>query len=125
MHEWALAESVVKTVGLNKELKGKKISIIIGELQDINLEIFEFALNELIKDRKLEMNYCVVVEDAVFKCNNCGFEFSMKEVTKKDKMEKENIHFIPEMVKVFVKCPNCASVDFEIIRGRGIKISYE
>ena len=125
MHEWALAESVVKTFELNKDLHNKSINVIIGELQDVDISIFEFALNEIIKDRNIKMKWKIVIEDAFFKCNNCGFEFTMKEVLKRNKMEKENIHFIPEMVKAFVKCPKCRSVDFEIIKGRGVKLSYE
>jgi len=125
MHEWALAESVVKTVELNDEFKNKKIDVIVGELQDVDIEVFEFALNELMKNKEIKMKLRIVVEESSFKCNNCGFEFSMKEVLKRNKMERENIHFIPEMVKAFVKCPKCKSIDFEIIKGRGVKLSYE
>ena len=125
MHEWALAESVIKTVESEKKLRDKKIDIIVAELQEIDIEIFKFALKEILKDRKIKMEWRIVIEDAFFKCNNCGFEFSMKEINRRNKMEKENIHFIPEMVKVFVRCPKCKSVDFEIVRGRGVKLAYE
>lgn len=125
MHEWALAESVIKTVETKPELKNKKIKVLLGELQDIDEEIFSFAMDELLKQRKSDIKYSIVVDEAAFKCNECGREFFMSEITKKSKAERENIHFIPEMVKAFVKCPGCGSIDFDIVRGRGVMISYE
>ena len=53
MHEWALAEAVIATVIEYSRKEGleevTKIKIKIGELQQIETEIFEFALNELTK----------------------------------------------------------------------------
>ncbi|TEU07589.1 hydrogenase nickel insertion protein HypA, partial [Candidatus Bathyarchaeota archaeon] len=51
MHEWALAEAVVSTTLKIAEEKGLKeiieLKIKIGELQQIDQEIFEFALSQL------------------------------------------------------------------------------
>ena len=53
MHEWALAESIVLTaLDAAKKEKMKKITEIdiqIGELQQIEQDIFEFAIEEIIK----------------------------------------------------------------------------
>ncbi|MCW4052076.1 MAG: hydrogenase/urease maturation nickel metallochaperone HypA, partial [Candidatus Bathyarchaeota archaeon] len=50
MHEWALAEAVVSTSVRIAEEKGLKeiieLKIKIGELQQIDQEIFEFALSQ-------------------------------------------------------------------------------
>ncbi|MEF3281047.1 MAG: hydrogenase nickel incorporation protein HypA [Elusimicrobiota bacterium] len=124
MHEWALAESVILSIEENS-LKNKKIRIIVGELQSIDREIFKFAIDEILKQKKYNLDYKIKVEKAGFKCNNCGNKFSISEVLKKTDDERENIHFVPEMVKAFVKCPKCKSVDFEIIKGRGVSLSYE
>ncbi len=97
----------------------------MGELQAIDMEVFKFAMEEILKQNKKKINYKIVVEESEFKCNSCGKDFSMSEVKKKSEEEKENIHFIPEMVKAFVKCPKCKSIDFEIIKGRGVSLGYE
>ncbi|HOJ86677.1 MAG TPA: hydrogenase nickel incorporation protein HypA [Elusimicrobiales bacterium] len=125
MHEWALAESVIKTINEKKEFVGKKVIVYMGELQAIDMEVFKFAMEEILKQNKKKINYKIVVEESEFKCNSCGKDFSMSEVKKKSEEEKENIHFIPEMVKAFVKCPKCKSIDFEIIKGRGVSLGYE
>lgn len=125
MHEWALAESVIKTINEKKEFVGKKVIVYMGELQAIDMEVFKFAMEEILKQNKKKIDYKIVVEESEFKCNSCGKDFSMSEVKKKSEEEKENIHFIPEMVKAFVKCPNCKSIDFEIIKGRGVSLGYE
>ena len=54
MHEWALAESILTAAtDAAKKEKLKKITeikIIIGELQQIEQDIFEFALDSIIKE---------------------------------------------------------------------------
>ncbi|MEW6012768.1 MAG: hydrogenase nickel incorporation protein HypA [Elusimicrobiales bacterium] len=125
MHEWALAESVIKTVNEKKEFVGKKVIVYMGELQAIDMEVFKFAMEEISKQNKKKIDFKIVIEESKFKCNSCGKDFSMSEVKKKSEEEKENIHFIPEMVKAFVKCPKCKSIDFEIIKGRGVSLGYE
>ncbi len=125
MHEWALAESVIKTAENKKEFRDKKIIIYLGELQNIDMEIFRFAMDELIKQRNIKLNYKFEIQKAEFKCNKCGEDFDIEEVKDKSDDEKENIHFIPEMVKAFIKCPKCKSVDFEIVKGRGVGVGIE
>ena len=54
MHEWALAESIILTV-INESKKKKlkiinEINISIGELQQIELDIFDFAIKEILKE---------------------------------------------------------------------------
>ncbi|MCX5786164.1 MAG: hydrogenase nickel incorporation protein HypA [Elusimicrobia bacterium] len=129
MHEWALAESVVKTAAEHsKNEKLKKLSevgVVFGELQAIDQEIFSFALKELVKnnDKISACKFKVINEPAAFKCKVCGKEFSLKSLKKTD-VEAEYIHFIPEMAHTFLKCPKCASPDFEITAGRGVYIKY-
>ncbi|ENO11820.1 Zn finger protein HypA/HybF (possibly regulating hydrogenase expression), partial [Thermoplasmatales archaeon SCGC AB-539-C06] len=53
MHEWAIAESILVAAVEAAEKERLKIiseiKIIIGELQQIEHDIFEFALEEIIK----------------------------------------------------------------------------
>ncbi len=128
MHEWALAEAIVNSV--IKEAQDKNLrkvdllSIKVGEIQQIDLEVFDFALKELSKDTILD-GAKVKYKDypAILFCNVCGNEWSYRESFEKLKdEEKEAIHFIPETIHVYIRCPKCKSVDFEIKEGRGIWI---
>jgi len=128
MHEWALAESVVKTAaeyaGREKLRSVTEVSVLLGELQAIDKEIFVFALKELVNSSFKGLASCkfkIIVEPAAFKCKSCAKEFSLKTLKKTD-AESENIHFIPEMAHAFLKCPECGTPDFEVTAGRGVSI---
>ena len=129
MHEWALAESVIKTAvehaGVEKLKKLKETGIVFGELQAIVKDIFIFALEELRKQfpAAKDCRFKIVNEPAAFRCKACAHEFPLKGL-KKTKDEAEFIHFVPEMAHTFMKCPKCGSPDFEIAKGRGVSINY-
>lgn len=127
MHEWALGDSVIRAAekirteqGLNKI---GSITVVLGEVQEITpevfIEIFEemkrqyegFEKTELILER----------EDAELRCRNCGeiFGFNRQELSFEI---SENIHFVPETLGFYIKCPSCKSEDFEIVKGRGVYI---
>lgn len=122
MHEWALAESVVKTVLENDVLKERRVKILLGKLQAIEKEIFEFALDEIMKQRGIRFDFVIEEVEPQFRCLSCLKVFDLNSTNSYGDVEKENIHFIPEMVKCFIKCPGCGSVDFEIIKGRGVSL---
>ena len=129
MHEWALAESVIKTAvehsGADKFKVLKEAGVVFGELQAIDKEIFVFALEELRKQYPGARNckFKIIAEPAAFLCKACSHKFSLKAL-KKTNEEAEFIHFVPEMAHTFLKCPKCKSPDFEIAAGRGVHISY-
>jgi len=130
MHEWALAEAVVSTALKTSKKEGlKKIThlrIKIGELQQIDTEIFKFALKEvllpqnpIIKGVRIELEK----EECILKCKVCGTKWSFSEAVKRISAgECESIHFIPEVAHVYIRCPGCKSPDFEIAEGRGVWI---
>jgi len=130
MHEWALAESVLTTSleAADKE-KLKKITEIviqIGELQQIEQDIFEYALNEIIKAQSGKLKNVKIlmkIEKGKLKCKICEHVWSFRNMKKRlSGDESEAIHFIPEVVFVHARCPNCGSPDFEITSGRGVSI---
>ncbi|MEA3432183.1 MAG: hydrogenase nickel incorporation protein HypA [candidate division WOR-3 bacterium] len=130
MHEWALAEGVIDTtVKVSKERKLKEITrvvITLGELQQIDEEIFKFALREIIKPASIfkKTEFKFEKEKAALRCKVCGTEWKFSDVLSKlDDVEAESIHFIPEMSHVYMKCPGCGSRDFEIVKGRGVWIA--
>jgi len=128
MHEWALADSVITSaLDFSKKEKLKKISqvnIVFGELQNIDKEIFMFAIEELLKSANKIISsskFKISNESAKFKCKVCLTEFTLNQV-KKTEDEAEYIHFIPEMAHTYLKCPKCKSPDFDLIAGRGVSI---
>jgi len=131
MHEWALAESIlVAAVDAAEKEKIKKlteITIGLGELQQIAMDVFEFALDELIKDHKDELGDVKIkikIIKSNLRCNNCGNTWKFSDMKNKiTDDEGEAIHFIPEVAFVHSRCPKCGSPDFEITSGRGVSIT--
>lgn len=128
MHEWALAEAVIATAIEESRKEGVKeiteIKLKIGELQQMELEVFKFALDELAKEQdELLMNVKIEMETepAIFKCRVCGHEWDFDEAGLSDDAG-EAVHFAPEVAHAYVRCASCKSPDFEVIQGRGVLI---
>ncbi|MCD6171961.1 MAG: hydrogenase nickel incorporation protein HypA [Thermoplasmata archaeon] len=124
MHEWALAEAVISTVKEIAEKENfsmvKQVNIKIGELQGIEIDIFEFALKELLQGNLKNAEIRIKVVKTKFRCNVCGYEWKFDESKNLDEEARESIHFIPEVVFAYTRCPKCGSPDFEIMEGRGV-----
>lgn len=125
MHEWALAEAVISTVSQIAEKEELKevveVKIKVGELQQIELDILEFALSQLKTFKLKNAKFDIETVKAELKCRVCGHEW----IFKKEKIDKETaeaIHFVPEIAHTYIKCPKCGSPDFEMLHGRGIWI---
>ena len=131
MHEWALAESILTAaIDAAKKEKLKKITeikICIGELQQIEQDIFEFALEGIIQEQggKLKnVKIKIETEKSTLKCKSCENTWSFDDMKKKlNEDESEAIHFLPEVAFVHTRCPKCGSPDFEITKGRGVTIT--
>ena len=131
MHEWALAESIltaaVEAAEKEKLKKITEIKIGMGELQQIEQDIFEFALDEIIKSQGDKLKNVKIKIETVksnLRCKNCDHTWKFSDMKKKlDEDESEAIHFIPEVAFVHTRCPKCGSPDFEITSGRGVSIT--
>ena len=131
MHEWALAESIVmaavETAQKEKLKTITEVTVHIGELQQIEKEIFLFALNELAKSQKPKIKndaFHLKTEKSTLTCKTCGHCWKYSDMKKKlNETETESIHFIPEVVFVHARCPSCGSPDFEITKGRGVTLT--
>ncbi|MFW0859089.1 MAG: hydrogenase nickel incorporation protein HypA [Dehalococcoidia bacterium] len=128
MHEWALAEGVISTALQVAEREGLNeitaIKIKMGELQQIDLEIFELALSEIrqsqtsmVANARTELER----EAAVLKCRVCGREWAFGDALLAEE-ERESIHFLPEIAHTYITCPECKSPDFQFVKGRGVWI---
>lgn len=130
MHEWALADGVIATaikVAKEKDLeKVTEIKIKMGQLQQVENETLDFAFKELIRQNEFFLDGVKIVyekENAVFKCRVCGRKWEMSNaLLMLEEDDRESIHFIPEMAHMHLKCPECGSPDFEILKGRGVWI---
>lgn len=123
MHEWALAEAVITAASQYAEKEGikevKEVEIKVGELQQIELDILEFALSQLKPASFKDAKFRITIEKAELKCRVCGHKWLFNQ-QKLDKNTAEAIHFVPEIAHTYIKCPKCGSPDFEILEGRGI-----
>ncbi len=129
MHEWALAQSVIEaTLEVAKDkniLAVEEVVLSIGELQDIDMDVFYYAINQIKEqyDSIRNAEFVHETEPAILRCNNCGHEWEYGEsVGSLSDEERENIHFIPETIHIYVHCPECNGVDFKVIKGRGVFI---
>ena len=130
MHEWALAEAVISTALKAAERERLKritrIRIKMGELQQIDIEIFESLLKEIIqfespllKKTEIELEK----ESAILKCRVCEHQWAFGDALEGlSDEDSELIHFVPEMAHVYIRCPTCKSPDFEVVKGRGVWI---
>ena len=126
MHEWAIAEGIIKAVEeqLESGVRPSRIVVVVGELQNLDLEVMrgylDPALSELASGASLEYE----IEEARFECRFCGFKWSLKESVLTDE-ERELIHFLPEAFHAFMRCPRCGSRDIKVTSGRGVRLMIE
>jgi hydrogenase nickel incorporation protein HypA/HybF len=127
--ELALADAVVKAALSAADDAGivrlERIVVKVGELQQIEKDLFEFSLTNVMpaRDPRLaDVTFDVQDEPVLFKCRNCEEEYGRSDTEIGDEPE-EAIHFIPELAHAFARCPRCNSPDFEIVQGRGITLA--
>jgi hydrogenase nickel incorporation protein HypA/HybF len=123
MHEWALAEAIITAATQIAEQEGLKevteIKIRVGELQQIELDILEFALSQIKPAHFRNAQFRMVIDEAKLKCRVCSNQWTFSK-EKLDDTSAEAIHFVPEIAHTYIKCPKCGSPDFEILQGRGV-----
>jgi hydrogenase nickel incorporation protein HypA/HybF len=123
MHEWALAEAVIKTATEIAQKEGLKqvteVTVKIGELQQVERPIFRFALAQLKPASLKNAKFRVSTAKTTLKCRACATIWKYDK-NKVDKGTAEAIHFVPEVAHTFIKCRKCGSPDFEIAEGRGV-----
>lgn len=132
MHEWALAESVVQSVREEWENHGTpslvSVTIVFGELQNIERDIFFTGLSEFLGDLPFSPDiFHIETESVLFACNACGKEWGLESAGNGSgnglgPAEREAIHFVPESACAYIACPSCESKDFFIKAGRGVSI---
>jgi hydrogenase nickel incorporation protein HypA/HybF len=127
MHEWALADAVLEAT--TAALAGRapaclrSVTILLGELQAIEREVFDLALKTLLEEKPFrQAAFLVETEPASFQCRACAGTWDLAEVQSLDDESREAIHFLPEAAHAYMSCPSCGSPDFTLLRGRGVSI---
>jgi hydrogenase nickel incorporation protein HypA/HybF len=129
MHEFALAEAVVRAVLQTAESEGMtavtRVAVRVGELQSIQRDTFEFALQQVRGEDPRMAGAAMEVEivPARFACRDCEHVFTLAETGERDADAREAIHFVPELAHAFMRCPACGSPDFDVADGRGVDIA--
>ncbi len=124
VHEWALAEAIANYIReyVGEKTVLKKLTISLGELQSIDKDILDFALKEILRSMGItvqELDY--EIEEVILKCRKCNYEWKLnKNIFSENVLEA--VHFVPEIIHSYFKCPKCGSRDFEVVRGRGLRI---
>jgi hydrogenase nickel incorporation protein HypA/HybF len=99
------------------------VTIVVGELQAIEREIFDAALNTLLEERPFrQAEFVVETEPASFQCRACSTAWALAGIAGLDEESREAIHFLPEAAHAFISCPSCGSPDFAVAKGRGVGI---
>ncbi len=120
VHEWALAESIVLYIKQQGYASIKKLRVSIGVLQSIDKEILEYALRELAHEYGVKIGEVELVDEyLLLKCSICGFEWSINPGEISEDV-REAVHFIPEAIYAYYRCPRCGSLDYNIVKGRGV-----
>ena len=123
MHEWALAEAVLaaaQQIAEKEKLKEiKEVTIKIGEMQQVERRILQFALSQLKPASFKNSKFQILKAKTELKCRVCGNTWLFRK-QKLDESTAEAIHFVPEVAHTYIKCPECGSPDFEISEGRGV-----
>lgn len=106
MHEIGLVNDIIDSIKAKLKYSGedpsvKKILIVIGELEHVTPEHFEFHFKEHTKGtylEKAELNFKRA--KAIFKCKACGHEYEAGESE--------------------IGCPKCGSKLSSVISGSGV-----
>lgn len=129
MHEFALADAVVKTAlrvaGDAGITQIERIHVSVGELQQIRRDLFEFSLSEVLPRDVPALagtQFEVTVEEVGFRCRVCGTAFDRADADGVGAEALEAVHMVPELAHAYFRCPGCRSPDFEIVAGRGITL---
>lgn len=128
MHELSLVEGIIDAVqDTARERNGKvrSFNVLVGELAQFDVRLIRELLAELKKGTQLDGAKVVVkLEKSKFRCLGCNSEWGFDDLVGQLKgSEKEMVHFLPELLSSYSKCPTCSKSYFEIERGRSVRIA--
>lgn len=127
MHESVIALGIVREIDKYVRISGSPaiIKVVLGELQNVDEVVLNEYLRMYLEEQGLsDVKYMFEWEKARFRCSVCSYEWSLDELELTES-EREAIHFLPEAIYTYVKCPRCGSKVYEVLAGRGVRIIIE
>ena len=127
MHELSLVEGIIQAVSeVADERRGKvrSFEVRVGELAQFDIRLIKELLTELKAGTELEgATVAVLPERCRVRCKSCNSEWRFTDLAGDLQDEgKEMVHFFPELLASFCKCPACSKSYFEILEGRSVRI---
>ena len=131
MHEWALAEAIVRTVAQQAAQQGirrvLRVQVQIGQMQQIRPETLERLVREVVAQEYPQVSgadFRFRIVPTRLSCRRCGHRWPLAEALEAlDPDAREAIHFLPELAHSYLRCPECGSPDFQMEEGRGVTIA--
>lgn len=119
MHEFATAQSIVRTVSraafMNKAKKITEIRLELGEFTFVNPEQLKFVFEIAAKDSPADGAKLLITKTpGKIKCPACGYQGGLK-------YTGPEIHS-PAAAAFVLDCPKCENKGTEIIGGRELRI---
>lgn len=107
MHELSVAQNIIETVteyALKNNAKSvSEVVLIIGTISGVIPETLSFALDVCVKNTLLEnAEIKIEIVKAKARCLNCLKKFEMEDI--------------------YMICPHCCSVKYEITEGKELKV---
>ena len=107
MHELSIAQNIIEIVEEHAKklhaLAVSEVELDIGLVSGVIPETLEFVMDVAVKDTLLEgAKIKINVIPAKAKCLNCLKDFEIDEI--------------------YTMCPHCGSLQFEIVRGKELKV---
>lgn len=128
MHELSLVEGILDAVREKAEERGGRVrsfKVRVGELAQFDVRVIRDLLAELRDGTPLQgARVTVEVEGAKLRCLSCNEELRFEDIARRvPPDEREIIHFLPELVSSYFRCPRCSKSYFEIREGRSVTVA--
>ena len=128
LHELSLVEGIIDSIRETAQQRGGRVRsfrINVGELAQFDLRLIRELLKELSKGTPLEEAKAEVKsERSKVKCLSCGSVWRFDDLLHPmSEDEKEVVHFLPELMSSYSRCPSCSKSYFEIEEGRSVRIA--
>ena len=127
MHELTLVQGMLDLVGETAEREGRRIKgckIGVGELSQFDEKLIRRLFVDLTRGTPLQgARFSIKRERSNLRCLGCGRVWALKDLASQlSTHEREMVHFIPELLNSFARCPSCSKGFFEIEAGRSVRI---
>ena len=128
MHELSLVEGIIEAVQETARDSGGKVKsfkVRVGELAEFDIRLIRELLVELKRGTQLEQARAVVLrERSRVRCLSCNSEWDFDDlVGPLQRDEREMVHFLPELLSSYSKCPSCSKSYLEIEQGRSVRVA--